>query len=162
MKVYVSAEPSRLGSRRPRRIARISLVRPPASPLPNSLARKKRPRIIFEVPPRFRLETHFAAYPKKDRRETRPEWHIFPFGKPQPADPTRRGTTFKTAWRKVKGAARVNRHWHDNRHTFVTTKPKGARRRMKPSRILLATSTSGCSATTAISGWRRNAGPWMR
>jgi uncharacterized protein YjiS (DUF1127 family) len=75
---------------------------------------------MFEVPPRFRLETHFAAYPKKDRRETRPEWYIFPFGKPQHTDPTRPVTTFKTARRQAKAAPGVNRRWHDNRHTFVT------------------------------------------
>ena len=36
--------------------------------------------------------------------ETRPEWYVFPFGKPQPTDPTRPVTSFKTALGKVKKA----------------------------------------------------------
>jgi integrase len=52
--------------------------------------------------------------------ETRPEWYVFPFGKPQPTDPTRRATSFKTVWAAVKKAAGVTGRWHDNRHTFIT------------------------------------------
>jgi integrase len=52
--------------------------------------------------------------------ETRPEWYVFPFGKPQPTDPTRPVTSFKTAWGKVRKAACVKGRWHDNRHTWVT------------------------------------------
>jgi integrase len=51
---------------------------------------------------------------------TRPDWYLFPFGKPQPTDPTRPVTGFKTAWAKVKTAAKVTGRWHDNRHTFIT------------------------------------------
>ncbi len=52
--------------------------------------------------------------------ETRPEWFVFPFGKPQPTDPTKPATSFKTVWAKVRAAAGVEGRWHDNRHTFIT------------------------------------------
>lgn len=52
--------------------------------------------------------------------ETRPEWYVFPFGKPQPTDPTRPVTTLKTVWAKVKADAGLSGRWHDNRHTFIT------------------------------------------
>ena len=51
---------------------------------------------------------------------TEPQWYVFPFGKPQPTDPTRGAVTFKTAWGKVKAAAGVKGRWHDSRHTFIT------------------------------------------
>ena len=53
-------------------------------------------------------------------RETRPEWYLFPFGKPQPTDPTKPVTSLKAAWGKVRTAAHVSGRWHDNRHTFIT------------------------------------------
>jgi integrase len=49
-----------------------------------------------------------------------PLWYVFPFGKPQPTDPTRPVVTFKTAWAKVKKKVGVEGRWHDNRHTFIT------------------------------------------
>ena len=52
--------------------------------------------------------------------ETRPEWFVFPYGKPQPSDPTKPTTTFKTVWNKVKADAGVIGRWHDNRHAFIT------------------------------------------
>ena len=52
--------------------------------------------------------------------ETQPTWYVFPFGQPQPIDPTRPATTFKTGWAKVKKNAGVEGRWHDNRHTFIT------------------------------------------
>ena len=52
--------------------------------------------------------------------EMRPEWFVFPFGKPQPTDPTRSATSFKTVWTKVRADAGVSGRWHDNRHTFIT------------------------------------------
>jgi integrase len=52
--------------------------------------------------------------------ETRPEWYVFPFGKPQPTDPTRPATSFKTVWAGIKKDAGVTGRWHDNRHTFIT------------------------------------------
>jgi hypothetical protein len=48
--------------------------------------------------------------------ETRPEWYVFPFGKPQPTDPTRPATSFKTVWGAIKKEAGVTGRWHDNRH----------------------------------------------
>jgi integrase len=52
--------------------------------------------------------------------EMRPEWYVFPAGKPQPTDPTRPTTSFKTVWAGVKKDAAVTGRWHDNRHTFIT------------------------------------------
>ncbi len=45
---------------------------------------------------------------------------MFPFGKPQPTDPTRPATSFKTVWAAIKKATGVTGRWHDNRHTFIT------------------------------------------
>ena len=56
----------------------------------------------------------------KEFGETRPEWYVFPFGKPQPTDPTRPATSFKTVWAAIKKDAGVTGRWHDNRHTFIT------------------------------------------
>ncbi len=52
--------------------------------------------------------------------ETKAHWYVFPFGKPQPTDPTKPMTTLKTAWSKVKADAGVKGRWHDSRHTFIT------------------------------------------
>jgi integrase len=50
----------------------------------------------------------------------RPEWYVFPFGRPRPNDPTRPQTTLKRAWRNLRSRAEVEGRFHDNRHTFVT------------------------------------------
>jgi integrase len=50
----------------------------------------------------------------------RPEWYVFPFGKPRAKDPTRPQTTLKTAWRNVKTNAKVLGRFHDTRHTLIT------------------------------------------
>jgi Phage integrase family len=52
--------------------------------------------------------------------ETKPEWYVFPWGKPRPSDPTRPVTTLKTSWTNVRDNAEVTVRWHDNRHTMVT------------------------------------------
>jgi len=52
--------------------------------------------------------------------ETRPEWYLFPFGKPQPTDPTKPATSFKTVWAALKKDIGITGRWHDNRHTFIT------------------------------------------
>jgi integrase len=52
--------------------------------------------------------------------ETRSEWYVFPFGRPQPTDPTRSVTTFKTVWTDIRRKVGVKGRWHDNRHTFIT------------------------------------------
>jgi integrase len=49
-----------------------------------------------------------------------PEWHVFPFGSPQPTDPTRHVTTLKTVWNNIRANAGVKERWHDNRHTLIT------------------------------------------
>lgn len=69
---------------------------------------------VYEV-----LVAHRAWYSKRFG-ETRPEWYLFPWGKPRPSDPTRHITSFKTAWKTVKRKAKVEGRWHDNRHTLIT------------------------------------------
>ena len=51
---------------------------------------------------------------------TEPSWYVFPFGKPQPTDPERPATSFKTAWANLKEKAGIAGRWHDGRHTFIT------------------------------------------
>jgi integrase len=65
------------------------------------------------------MEAHAAWYTRRFG-ECRPEWFVFAFGSPLPADPTRPITSFKTAWIKVREKAGVKGRWHDNRHTLVT------------------------------------------
>jgi integrase len=65
------------------------------------------------------MEAHAAWYTRRFG-ECRPEWFVFAFGSPLPADPTRPITSFKTAWIKVRQKAGVKGRWHDNRHTLVT------------------------------------------
>ena len=62
----------------------------------------------------------YAVWYKEKFGETRPEWYVFPFGRPRPTDPSRPITTFKTAWRNVRKNAKVTGRWHDNRHTLIT------------------------------------------
>ena len=52
--------------------------------------------------------------------QIRPEWYVFPFGKPQPTDPTRHVTSLKKVWTNVRNNAGVTGRWHDNRHTLIT------------------------------------------
>jgi integrase len=65
------------------------------------------------------LVEYFKWYVEKFG-ETKPEWYLFPFGQPQPTDPTRPVTTLKTSWGKVRAVTGVKGRWHDNRHTWVT------------------------------------------
>lgn len=51
---------------------------------------------------------------------TNPELYLFPFGAPQPTDPTKPATSFKTVWAALKKEAGVTGRWHDSRHTFIT------------------------------------------
>jgi integrase len=62
---------------------------------------------------------HMAWYRKKFN-EIRPEWFVFPFGRPRPWDPTRHVTTIKTAWKNIRTSAKVTGRWHDHRHTLIT------------------------------------------
>ena len=62
----------------------------------------------------------YAVWYREKFGETRPEWYVFPFGRPRPSDPTRPITTFKTAWKNVRKNSKVTGRWHDNRHTLIT------------------------------------------
>ena len=68
----------------------------------------------------FAVLTDYVERYKQKFRATRPEWYVFPFGSPQPTDPTRHVTTLKTVWTKVRANAGVKGRWHDNRHTLIT------------------------------------------
>jgi len=61
----------------------------------------------------------YVEWYKKKFKEVRPEWYVFPWGKPRPSDPTRHVTTLKTSWTNVRENAKVTGPWHDNRHTLV-------------------------------------------
>ncbi len=65
------------------------------------------------------LVQHRARYEEKFG-QIKPEWYLFPFGRPMPSDPTRHVTTLKTAWNNVRKNAEVKGRWHDNRHTLIT------------------------------------------
>jgi len=65
------------------------------------------------------LVAHAKWYLEKFH-ETRPEWYQFPFGKPQPTDPTKSATSFKTVWAAIKTKTDITGRWHDSRHTFIT------------------------------------------
>jgi integrase len=65
------------------------------------------------------LKTYSAWY-RERFKDLKPEWFVFPAGKPQPTDPTKACTSFKTVWRMIKSNAGVKGRWHDNRHTFIT------------------------------------------
>lgn len=41
------------------------------------------------------------------------DWHVFPFGKPMPNDPTRPVTTIKTAWESIRAKAKLSCRLHD-------------------------------------------------
>jgi len=62
----------------------------------------------------------YAKWYTKRFGTIRPEWYLFPFGKPRPQDPTRPMVTLKTSWDNARKKAGVKGRWHDNRHTLVT------------------------------------------
>ncbi len=62
----------------------------------------------------------YAKWYTKRFGTIRPEWYVFPFGKPRPTDPTRPMVTLKTSWGNVRKNAGVSGRWHDNRHTLIT------------------------------------------
>jgi integrase len=64
--------------------------------------------------------TEYAKWYTGKFGDSKPDWYVFPFGKPAPQDPTRPQTSLKTAWRNVRADAKVEGRFHDNRHTFVT------------------------------------------
>lgn len=64
--------------------------------------------------------TEHAEWFVKKFQELRPEWYLFPHGRPHPNDPSRPVTTLKTVWQNVRSSAGVTGRFHDNRHTFIT------------------------------------------
>lgn len=68
----------------------------------------------------FALLSGHAAWFTRKFGATRPEHYLFPFGKPQPTDPTRPTTTLKTVWKSIRDEAKVSCRLHDLRHTALT------------------------------------------
>ena len=68
----------------------------------------------------FAVLTNYVEWYQQKFGATKPEWYVFPFGSPQPTDPTRHVTTLKTVWSNVRANAGVKGRWHDNRHTLIT------------------------------------------
>jgi integrase len=73
----------------------------------------------------FVVLTDHAQWFTKRFGETKPEYYLFPFGKPAPADPTRATTTLKTAWASLRDKAKVDCRLHDLRHTAATKMAEG-------------------------------------
>ena len=69
---------------------------------------------LFEV-----LSTHAEWFTRRFG-DTRPEYHLFPFGKPTPNDPTRPITDMTSAWEALRKRAGVKCRLHDLRHTAAT------------------------------------------
>jgi integrase len=74
------------------------------------------------------LSMHAEWFTKKFS-QTKPEHYLFPWGKPQPTDPTRPTTTMKTAWGSIRDEAKVTCRLHDLRHTAATKMGGGGRSR---------------------------------
>ncbi len=68
----------------------------------------------------FQILTAHAQWFAKKFGETKPEYYLFPFGKPQPTDPTRPTTTLKTVWGSIRDEAKVSCRLHDLRHSALT------------------------------------------
>ncbi|MFL6353072.1 MAG: tyrosine-type recombinase/integrase [Bryobacteraceae bacterium] len=73
----------------------------------------------------FAAAVEYAKWYAERFKTSKPEWYVFPFGRPRPTDPTRHQTSMKTAWRNVRTKAKVTGRFHDNRHTFVTDLAEG-------------------------------------
>lgn len=65
------------------------------------------------------LERHRAWFVERFG-ETRPNYYLFPFGKPMPSDPTRPIRDITTAWDALRKRAGVSCRFHDLRHTAAT------------------------------------------
>lgn len=111
----------------------------------------------------FAVLSDYAEWYKHKFGAIRPEWYVFPFGKPQPTDPTRHITTLKTVWTNIRAKANVKGRWHDNRHTLITELAEsGATDQTRPSWTLPVMSPSRCSSITATFEWKRTAMRWRR
>lgn len=65
------------------------------------------------------LETH-AAWWASRFGNIGPDLHVFPYGSPQPNDPSRAVTTVSHGWNAIRKAAGVKCRWHDLRHSYCT------------------------------------------
>lgn len=72
------------------------------------------------------------------------EWFLFPFGKPQPVDPSRPVTSFKGSWIEIRKKTGVTGRWHDNRHTWVTDLAESGKPAMKLSVLWRVMCQSKC------------------
>ena len=68
----------------------------------------------------FAVFTDYVEWYEQKYGRIQQEWYVFPFGSPQPTDPTRHVTTLKTVWNTIRAKAKVKGRWHDNRHTLIT------------------------------------------
>jgi integrase len=68
----------------------------------------------------FEVLTAHAEWFTERFGDTRPEFHLFPFGKPTPSDPTRSITDITGAWEGLRKRAGVRCRLHDLRHTAAT------------------------------------------
>ena len=66
------------------------------------------------------MMVEYAKWDTKRFGTIRPEWYVFPRGRPRPNDPTGPMVTLKTSWAKLRKQAGVNGRWHDNHHTLIT------------------------------------------
>lgn len=77
-------------------------------------------RTIPMAPAVHQAMTEHARWFTEKFGATSAEHYCFPYGNPQPTDPTRPVTSFKSAWTLVREDAGVTARFHDGRHTFVT------------------------------------------
>jgi len=75
------------------------------------------------------LSTHAAWFTKKFG-QAESDHYLFPFGKPQPTEPTRCTTTLKTVWGSIRDEANVQCRLHDLRHTVATEMAEAGRSRV--------------------------------
>jgi integrase len=68
----------------------------------------------------FAVLTDYVEWYAQKYGKIQQEWYVFPFGSPQPTDPTRHVTTLKTVWNSIRENAGIKGRWHDNRHTLIT------------------------------------------
>jgi len=68
----------------------------------------------------FKVISSHAAWFTKKFGSLQSDHFLFPFGKPQPTDPTRPTTTIKTVWSSIRKEAKLTCRLHDLRHTAAT------------------------------------------
>ncbi|MFL6448617.1 MAG: tyrosine-type recombinase/integrase [Bryobacteraceae bacterium] len=57
--------------------------------------------------------------------EAQPDFYLFPWGSPEPIDPLRHVTDFKTGWKELRKRAGIDCRLHDLRHSFATGLAEG-------------------------------------